>query len=405
VTEDVEATDIASIYVLFQYPVLSQTFVRNEIHGLRERGAVVDVLSVEPGDSDHVDADWAGPFRMLQTPRLGRAMLDHIWFALRRPTSYARYLVAVARLREYWRLALRRLPTEARQRSNSVSAGVCHTHFAWDTASVAVYLARLLGIPVSVTLHANDIYLADTRRLRTRLRHFDRLVTVCNFNVGLLNGLGVSEVGDGDVDVVPCGVAVPAQLESEMRVITTDVISVGRLIEKKGFDTLIRSIALARTTRPDIRATIVGDGPERSTLERLVAELGLEPNVAFAGALTHQAALELIDGAKIFCLACQRDRSGDCDAVPVVIREAMARGIPVISTRVAGVPEVVDGEVGWLVDPRSPTALASAITAALKDDEERTARGRVGRQRVLHRWTIEAQATGILRAFERMTAR
>lgn len=391
------------LYVLFQYPVLSQTFVRNEVQGLRELGATVDVLSVERGDTAHVDGDWAGQFRLLGRPRLSRAILDHIWLGIRRPRSYGRYLIAVARLRDHWRLALTRLPTEARRLLSGRAPEACHTHFAWDTAVPAVYLSRLLNIPVSVTAHANDLYVADERALRARLERFDRVVTVCNFNIGLLNGMGVSSVGDGGVAMVPCGVAVPAADGQDHANRGPDVVSVGRLIEKKGFDCLIRAVALVRDRLPNVQTMIVGEGPERPALTRLIAQLGLEDNVTLAGAKSHQETLELIETAKVFCLACRRDSNGDCDALPVVIREAMARAVAVVSTRVAGIPETIDEEVGWLVDPNAPAQLADAVMAALRDEDERGGRGRAGRARVLQRWTIQDQAAGILRVFERLT--
>jgi colanic acid/amylovoran biosynthesis glycosyltransferase len=392
---------MSRIYVLFEYPQLSQTFVRNEIQGLRELGVEVDVLTVAQGDFAHIDADWPGEFRVLDRPGFWRALSDHIWFTLRRPTSYRRFLMAVARLRDHWRLALQRLPTEARQLLSKPAPQGTHTHFAWSTASVAAYLARLLEVPASITVHANDIYVERGARLRLRLQHFDQVVTVCNFNVGMLSGLGMTPLGGGDVDVVPCGVTIPDELAAGPASRSAELVSVGRLVEKKGFDTLIRAIALVRRCLPEIHAIIVGDGPEGLALSRLVVELGLERNVTLAGAMSHEATLELIRGAKVFCLASQPARDGDCDALPVVIREAMARAIPVISTRVAGIPETVDDEVGWLVDPRSPEQLAEAITVALHDDEEGIRRGRVGRDRVLRRWTVAAQAAGMVRVFER----
>ena len=386
----------AQLYVLYRYPQLSQTFVTNEIYRLRQLGSEVDVISVEQSDENLVNADWAGAFRSLSRPALRDALRDHLWFALRHWQRYRDFLGAVARLHDHWSLALRRLPTEARGLLGPTGPEWCHTHFAWSTASVAVYLARLLGVPVSITLHAKDIYVADRRHLRTQLAHFDRIVTVCNYNVGFLAGLGVIPERAGDVVVVPCGVAVPDEPSTDT---TVEVISVGRLVEKKGFDTLIRALALVRDRRPDIRAVIVGEGPERESLAALIAALGLQRNVTLAGPLMHEQTLELISASKLFCLAAQRAPDGDCDALPVVLREAMARAIPVVSTRVAGIPETIDAEVGWLVEPRSRRALAQAITSALSDEAERIKRGRAARARVLQRWTIEAQAAGMLRVF------
>jgi colanic acid/amylovoran biosynthesis glycosyltransferase len=397
----VTAKRSSRLYVLYRYPQVSQTFVTNEIRGLRQLGADVDVISIERSDSDHVDPLRAGASRSLQRPTVRRAAWDHLWFAVRHWARYRDYLGAVARLRDHWRLALVQLPTEARRLLSDGGPEWCHTHFAWSTASVAVYLARLLGVPVSITLHAKDIYIADRSHLRTQLGQFDRIVTVCNYNVGYLEGLRVIPIGSRDVDVVPCGVAVPDEPRASSARPGADLVSVGRLVEKKGFDTLIRAIALVRHQLPHVRVVIVGEGPERAALAALVSQLGLEGNVMLVGAMIHEEVLELMSGSKLFCLAAQRARDGDCDALPVVLREAMARARAVVSTRVAGIPETVDDEVGWLVDPRSPRQLADAITAALFDDAERIKRGRAGRDRVLRRWTIEAQVAGILDVFDR----
>jgi colanic acid/amylovoran biosynthesis glycosyltransferase len=390
-----------ALYVLYRYPQLSQTFVTNEICCLRQMGADVDVISIEHGDPRHVKAEWAGQSRSLERPAIHRAIRDHLWFAARHWPGYRDYLRAVARLRDHWRLALVQLPTEARRLLSEDPPEWCHTHFAWSTASIAVYLARLQNVPASITLHAKDIYVADRRHLGAQLAHFDRIVTVCNYNVGFINGLGMITSRASDVEVVPCGVAVPDDAHPTLAQQAIDVISVGRLVEKKGFDTLIRAMALVRGGRPNLSVVIVGEGPERPALEVLISELGLEQNVTLAGEMIHEDTLDLMSRSKVFCLAAQRARDGDCDALPVVLREAMARAIAVVSTRIAGIPETVDEEVGWLVKPRSPQELANAIASALADDSERIMRGRAGRDRVLKRWTIEAQTAGMLGIFGR----
>ena len=397
--QTLRSTEERQLYLLLQYPALSQTFIRNEVQGLRARGVDVDVVTLEGGESANIDPKWAGEYRGLARPRLTRALRDHVWFVVRHPADYRRFVGAIVQVREYWRTALQRLPTEARRLRAAGRTAGCHTHFGWPHASLSVYLARLLGTRASVTVHANDIYVGDQTRLRARLKQFDRIVTVCSFNVGVLNGYGIAQVGSGEVDIVPCGVSVPSENEVELR--RLDVISVARLIEKKGFETLIRAMALVRARIPEARLVIVGDGPERAGLSHLISSLRLEGTVTLTGALGHHATLELMDQAKLFCLASERARDGDCDALPVVIREAMARGLPVISTRVAGIPETVDDEVGWIVDPRSPDQLADAIVAALSDNRERHARGRAGRARVLTHWTVDAQVRGVLEAFAR----
>lgn len=395
-------TPSALLYVLYRYPQLSQTFVTNEVHGLRRLGADVDVIALEGSDHHDVDPELAGSSRSLARPSLPRALRDHIWFAVRHPRAYGRYLSAVAALRDHVRLALLRLPTEARRLRAGGGPASCHTHFAWSTASIAAYLAKLVGAQGSITLHAKDIYTADRRHLAAQLGRFDRIVTVCGYNARILQGLAPRAAEP--VTIVPCGVEVPEEVPGQ----TTDgpdLMSVGRLVEKKGFDTLLRAVALAREKLPSMQVTILGEGPEQAALQTLIAELGLGANVTLAGAVEHPRTLQLIGSSKVFCLAAQRAADGDCDALPVVLREAMARAVPVISTAVAGIPETIDEEVGWLVAPRSPERLADAIVAALGDEAERLRRGAAGRQRVRALWTVDAQVNGMLQVFGRPRSR
>jgi colanic acid/amylovoran biosynthesis glycosyltransferase len=388
------------LYVLSDYPHRSQTFVRNEIVGLRKRGLAVDVLSIgESGDAAHLDPDWVGPYRLLDRDSRRRTLLDHAWFAARHPRRYVRFLASIAYLREHGRVALRRLPTEARRLLARASPpGGCHTHFGWSQCSITAYLALLLGVPASITLHANDIYVGDAKRLARRLRLFRRLATVCNFNVGLLSGLGIIPVGSDRVEIVPCGVDVPATVHTP-HPDGIDIACVGRLVEKKGFDVFLHALASTTTDLAEVRAVIAGEGPEEARLRSLAEKLGLNERVRFAGALDHRSTLELIASASVFCLPSRRAADGDCDAVPVVLREALARGVPVISTALTGIPETVDAMSGWLVRPGDATELASTIRSALSDESERLRRGAAGRRRVAAEWTLDDQVSGILHVF------
>jgi colanic acid/amylovoran biosynthesis glycosyltransferase len=381
-------------YVLFRYPQLSQTFVRDEIAGLRRLGFDVDVVSLEPGDRAGVPAGWAGPHRDLPRPAVARALRDHAWWLVRAPRRYRGYLRAALGARRHRRMALLRLPTEARGMAARGRPSRVHTHFAWTTARVVAALAELLGAPASITMHAKDLYTETGPRLRERLRPFDRLITVCNYNVGFLLGRGAIDPDDTRVAVVPCGVEPPAKSAAEP---TVDVVSVGRLVEKKGFDVLLDSLA----TLPGVELTVVGDGPERERLEQRARRLGIADRVTFAGAVPHAETLERIAAARVFCLAARPAADGDIDALPVVLREAMARAVPVVATRLTGIPETVDDEVGWLAAPGSAPELAGALRAALQDEDERRRRGAAARARVLTRWTSERQAQTLAELFTR----
>ena len=384
------------VYVLNRYPVLSQTFVRDEVAALRAAGVEVDVLALEEG-GDPLGGPEARTVLRPAPPLL--ALRSLAWWSTHHPLRLARALGAAARSGDYRDVALRALPTVARQllRADRPAPPTnVHAHFAWGASSVAGYLGTLLGVPATVTAHAKDIYL-DVPRARRRMDALRAVVTVCDYNVRHLREV-VGLPPSTPVFVVPCAVepveAVPAPPGGP------DVVSVGRLVQKKGFATLLRAVAEVRRELPDVRVEVVGDGPLREQLERCRADLGIERNVTFAGALDHRATLARIEAGRVFCLASEHDDDGDSDALPVVIREAMVRARPVVTTAVAGIPETVeDGRSGWVVPEKDVHALARALLQALRDPGEAQERGLAGRRRALREWTSAGQAEQLRRVF------
>jgi colanic acid/amylovoran biosynthesis glycosyltransferase len=379
-------------YILYRYPQVSQTFVRDEVAALRRAGVQVDVVTLDDPGSRRPDDSWSGPYHRADTLTRREALQALGWATLRRPRAMLRLLRLAAEEPSRRRYLLTRAPALARHLARG---GACHvhTHFVWDTATVATAVAGLLGASSSITVHARDIYAQPSATVRRRLSRFGRIVTVCAFNVAYLHEHKVIE-RDGDAEVIACGVDIPPGMGAQ---ITDDVVAVGRLIEKKGFDVLLR--ALAKVPERWTSATIVGDGPDRSSLETLRDQLGLSDRVRFTGALPHPETLAHIDGARLFCLPARPARNGDSDAMPIVIREAMARGVPVIASRLAGIPESVDERVGWLVEPGSVDSLADALRPALADPAERERRGRQARERAAEQWTFDQQVTRLLAVF------
>jgi glycosyltransferase involved in cell wall biosynthesis len=173
------------------------------------------------------------------------------------------------------------------------------------------------------------------------------------------------------------------------------------LVPKKGFDILVRAAAIARGQRRDLVVEIVGEGRERAALDSLIAELGLEASVRMVGALSHDETLDRIAAARVFCLAARVAADGDRDSMPVVIKEALAREVPVVATRAVAVPEMVDDEVGRLATPEDAEELADALLQVLAlSDSDRDAVGRAGRARVLERFTLEGETAKLLALFD-----
>lgn len=379
-------------YLLNSYPKISETFVTQEIEELQDTGATILVVAVRPGEGKVGSA----PTHYLQIPR-GRlyALVACLGFALTHPLRMSRTL---RRLREvssetgggahafrWWTLF------EAGRVLRRARVEQLHAHFAWSGAAAAYCLAALLELPWTMTLHANDIF-ADRRNLEVKLASADRLITVCAYNLSFLRGeLEVTR----PIDVVVCGVRVSDVPDAASQ--DVEVLAVGRLVPKKGFDVLVEAVALLGQTGSRVSVEIIGDGKERAALESLVDAHGLGESVRFRGALSHHEVFERMLSAKVLALPARIAANGDRDSMPVVIKEAMARRLPVIATDVGAIPEMVDGSVGRIIEADNPTMLAEAIRDVLAlDPEAREQLGDAGRQRVIERYQLRDEVRKLM---------
>jgi glycosyltransferase involved in cell wall biosynthesis len=200
-------------------------------------------------------------------------------------------------------------------------------------------------------------------------------------------------------ELVVCGVEVPPAAPRDH--LEVDVLAVGRLVPKKGFDLLVGAAAALRDHRPDLRVEIVGDGPERDALVRQVAAAGLGDVVDLVGARSHEWTLARMEQARLVVLPARVAPDGDRDSMPVVLKEAMARAVPVVATDAVGIPEMVDDRVGRLVPPDDAAALAVAMGELLADDRLAADLGRAGRDRVEERFTLAGEVARLRACFER----
>lgn len=380
------AEPVRVAYVLARYAQLSQTFVDGEISELRRRGSTVPVVALRRGDRDlgddprvtyleDVPDDWP------------RVLGENLRAALRRPMGYVRFLWRVRmlgtemgrsrpELLRWWRL-----PGVAHG-LHRAGVRVIHAHFAWSGAAAAACLSPLLGAPWSMTVHANDIH-ARRRNLQPKLALADQVVTVCHYNLEALTG------ARAPVRVLTCGITLPAAAPGAARDI--DILCVGRLVAKKGVDLAVEALRLLQDRGIMATLHVVGDGPLRGALEAQVDQAGVQERTRFYGALPHEQVLDLVCRAKVLCLPCRIAPDGDRDAMPTVLVEAMARHVPVVSTDTVGIPEMVDDEVGRLVPPERPDALADALAELLSDAPLRDRLGNAGRERVEARYDVEQQ--------------
>lgn len=350
------------LYVLRYYPTLSETFVYREISELQRRGFEVAVAALGER-SDGALQDELPRVPVWRPPRLPPTPP---------PLSDLRWLTAQQRFVR----ALRAGWIARRAKAHRVVR--VHAHFAGEAAEVARVVARSMGVPFSVTTHAVDLFrprpaiarvLADARPVFTIAEHHRRYLQQ-RWGVGsALVRMGVDTSRFSPAERSPA-----ARLR---------VVSVARDVPKKGLDRLARVVS--EDERLELR--LVSDAP------RLHG-----PRVR-VGALPPSRIPEVLREADVFALPCRVASDGDRDGLPVALLEAMASGLPVITTAVAGIPELVDGTVGWLLPPDDERALRLALEEAI-DPEQRAARGRAARARILERGlTVQAQVDALLAAW------
>ncbi len=377
------------LFVLDQWPELSETFVVNELEALRRQGHAVRVQTarVAPHPNPEAPAD-------VEVTLLGGAgWRDLAWLALRRPRACVADLAGRRRLRrEEWVRPLRQLAGPARRILTDGGCEHLHAHFAGGAALDAMRLSALTGRPFSVTAHAYDIF-AQPRNLREKLERAGAVFTGCDYNVVRLRELAPG----ADVHEVVMGVSTSAFARSAPLPGGRTVLAVGRLVAKKGFDVLIEA-ALAV---PDVRVRILGDGPLRARLQAQIETSGAP--VELLGSRPPAEVLAAMQVADVLAMPCVVAPDGDRDSMPVVVKEAMAMGLLVVASDEVGLPECVLAPWGFLAAPGDAGALATALRSALAlGPQERREAGDAARAWVGEHADVDRETARMARIIERL---
>ena len=265
-----------------------------------------------------------------------------------------------------------------------------HAHFGGMAARTAWWLKEIHGITYSFTGHANDIF-CDTDFPITNadlVHRAEFVVTETDFARRWMENKYPTSTGR--VFRVYNGVDTHFP-QKQPRQPLPKIISVGRYVEKKGFADLIRACSLLRAQGLTFQCEIIGGGPLEAPLNALVNELGLQGCVQLTGPRSQKEVREALASADLFVLACVPDQEGGSDNLPTVIMEAMICGVPVVSTHLAGVPEMIsDGKTGKLTAPGTPAALAAAMASLLKSDAECSRLASAAKEFALNHFALDA---------------
>ena len=387
--------------VLKGYPRLSETFIAQEIAALEQRGLEILIVSLRHPTERRTHAVhaeirapklylpeylFAEPWRVLGA-----------WWRVRRWPNYRE--VRALWLRD---LARDRTPNRIRRFGQALvlahelphDIDRLHVHFLHTPASVTRYAALLRRLPWSGSAHAKDIWTTPEWEKREKLASCQWLVTCTAANRDHLTTLAPN----GRVELVYHGLDFKRFPSPPHRRSTRDgrslsdpviILSVGRLVEKKGMDVLLEALALLPSAL-HWRFVHVGGGPLLGTLERQAQALGITNRVVWRGALSQDELLPEYRAADIFALACRIAHDGDRDGLPNVLVEAQSQSLPCVATRISAIPELIlEGVTGLLVAPESPVDFAQALESCITDPARRAALGEAGRARVVAEFDLQ----------------
>jgi glycosyltransferase involved in cell wall biosynthesis len=233
---------------------------------------------------------------------------------------------------------------------------------------VALFANKLSGLAFSFTAHAKDIYTSDPRQLQEKIELAEFVVTCTDYNRSFLRGLSP---GKNAIHRIYHGIdarffSTPSQARKPSP--PYRVLSIARLVEKKGLPTVFRALRHLADQGHSFRYTLIGDGEERQALLKFLHRLRLDNMCDWLGTQPHEKVLDQYRKADLFVLGCEVAKNGDRDGIPNVFLESMAMGVPVLATRVSAIPELVeDGRTGVLVEPGQPEAMAEGMARLLFD--------------------------------------
>ncbi len=394
-------------YLTGEYPRATDTFIQREVAALRGHGLEVATCSIRQTGPEHLvgpeqKSEAAGTFYALKAARNPlRLMRDHLMALTRSPARYARALALAwrvsapglrARLYQLIYFAEAAVLTEHLRREAVVHL---HNHIATASCTVAMLASEMSGIPYSFTLHGPDIFFEPHRwRLDEKIARARFVACISDFCRAQAMVFSAPPHWP-KLHVVHCGIDPAQYAADENREAGARLLFVGRLAAVKGLPVLFEAMQRLLPEHPDMHLTLIGDGPERPALEQDAAARDLTKATLFAGYKSQSDVAQALREADIFVLP------SFAEGVPVVLMEAMAAGKPVITTRIAGVPELVEhGRSGLLVAPGDATGLADAIATLLADATLRVRMGENGRATVRDAFNIDRESRWLADLFE-----
>jgi colanic acid/amylovoran biosynthesis glycosyltransferase len=400
------ANDLRIGYLVSQYPAISHTFILREVQALRALGLSIAVASVNPVDRAHAhltaeEQDEAAKTLYIKSLAVWKIVKVHFAMLGRNPVQFFKALAFSIRLGgadiERIVYCLLYFAEACVVADWMMAAGLrhLHVHFATPAATVGLIASRLNRCGLSITVHGPDeFYDVSKYQLQVKIDGSAFVCAIGSFARSQL--MKVSGVHMwSKFEITPLGVdahrfsRVPTERDD-----TFEILCVGRLVPSKGQHILLMAIRELMDRGIEVRARLVGDGPDRKSLEQSARDLGLAARVHFEGSINQDRIRSFYNRADAFVLP------SFAEGIPVVLMEAMAMQLPCVTTRITGIPELIrDGIDGLLVAPSDALELANAIQQLVNDPDLREALGTAARERVVANYDLSVNTRRLADVF------
>lgn len=375
------------LYCVSKFPSLSESFVVNEIVELSSRGHNVTVFAHTNPEEDFIHEElnkFDIPVYYMTEPRFNFSSAMTALRSIRNPSFlfHREFTTNIAR-KLYHMYILGNFNYFINNAEKEFD--LAHIHFVHRSRAPIVFALQNHSIPVTITPHAHGLYTTDNKNvIDNMLRNVDHIISPTAYNRDFIRSNYNIET---DISVVPATSRLekfnPTEVSNPKRILT-----VARMVEKKGYSYALEAVKNIQKQYQDIEYHIIGHGELEQQIRSQIEELDLSDNVTILKQISDQKLIKEYDEAEIFLLPCVIAENGDRDAMPVVLKEAMAMETACISTPVSGIPELItDNKTGVLVPPQNSTELSDAIDELLTNDEKRSAIARNGRKHVLDTYT------------------
>lgn len=402
--------NLRTVYILARFPNLSQTFIMNEMYWIRQHKIKLFIFSLfEPTTEPiHKQTKLLLPDTFYNPTVSWEVVKAQVHFLKHAPI---RYLNAFAKTIQYTfrepKLMLQALyifPKSvlfARQ-AEQLEIDHIHVHFILLASIAAKIIAVLLDIPLTIHAHAAGLFKRNQYAIRNQLLEASKIVTISRYHRDYITIL-CPNIDLADVKIVHCGVKTDLfhQIPNKRRNIPVRILSVGRLVEKKGHEYLVDACRILVDRGLELHCMIAGNGPHQKVLEALIDQYGLKDHVTLMGAMNQSQIVELCQTSDIFALACVTAKDGNQDGVPVSLMEAMSCELPVVTTAIAGIPDLVQNrETGFLVRERDSINLADTLELLIKDEVLCKQLGKNGRQKVVEDFEVQKNVVRLSDIFQ-----